>query len=381
MSELTTLTKLVVHEQAASVTPALKPINFTRGVPATESFPIEDVMDAAVAALKQHGTTMLQYGPATGFTPFREWLAEWQGVEVDQVLTGNGSLQLIDFLCLRLLRPGDTVFTESPTYDRTLTLLRRRQAKIVGIPLEADGPDIAALEARLKAGAPKFFYLSPDFQNPSGVTCSGEKRRHIVELAEQYDFLLLEDAPYRPLRYRGQDEPTLFQLAPQHTVHMSSLSKLVGPGPRLGFLVANAELVIQLAKVAEDTYISPNFLAHGIAYEWCRRGLLGPQIERLKALYAPRLDACLAALDQHMPDTQATRPDGGFFLSVTLPEGVETRAVRAAAAKHQLNLADGLAFFPNGGGERFLRLPYCGLTPEEIEEGIKRLSETVKELS
>ena len=160
---------------------------------------------------------------------------------------------------------------------------------------------------------------------------------------------------------------------------MSSFSKLIGPGPRLGFMLGDSALLTKVAKVAEDTYISPNYLAHGIAYEWCRRGRLAPQIEKLKALYAPRLNACLAALEKYMPDAVATKPDGGFFLSVTLPAGVSTAAVRATATKRSLNLADGMAFFPEGGGERFLRLPYCALAPREIEDGIKRLADSVAE--
>ena len=359
----------------------LKPIQFTRGVPATESFPIEDIIHSAIAVLEQHGAAILQYGPSTGFAPFRDWLAQWQGVETDQVLTGNGSLQLVEFLCLSQLQPGDVVFTESPSYDRTLTLLRRHNARVAGIPLEADGPDLDVLETELRKRRPKFFYIIPDFQNPSGATCSGEKRRRIVELADQYDFLLLEDAPYRLLRYRGREEPTLFQLAPHRTVNMSSFSKLIGPGLRVGYMLGDPGLLAKMAKVAEDTYISPSYLAHGIAYEWCRRGLLPAQIEKLKALYAPRLDACLAALETHLPEAQATRPEGGFFVSITLPEGVQTTAVRAAALQsHNLQLADGLAFFPDGGGEHFLRLPFCALAPEEIKEGIHRLADTVQEL-
>jgi 2-aminoadipate transaminase len=357
-----------------------KPINFTRGVPAIESFPVDEVIDAAQAVLKEHGRTVLQYGPSSGFGPMRDWLAQWQGVEPAQMLTGNGSLQLVEFLCFAILKPGTVVFTEAPTYDRAITLLRRHGAEIVGIPLEADGPDIEALEAALKKHRPLFFYTIPDFQNPAGATCSGAKRRAVVELAEKHGFLILEDAPYRPLRYRGQEEPTLFKMAPHRTLHMSSFSKLIGPGPRVGFMMGAAETIAKVAKVAEDTYISPGYLAHGIAYEWCRRGLLGPQIERLKALYAPRLDACLAALGKYMPEARATRPDGGFFLSLILPEGVQTPAVRAAAAKRQLNLADGLAFFPNGGGERFLRLPYCALTPDEIDDGVRRLADAVAEV-
>lgn len=358
----------------------LEPINFTRGVPAVESFPIDEMIDATQAAMRAHGPAMMQYGPSAGFGPMRDWIASWQGVESRQVLTGNGSLELVEFLCRELLKPGDTIFCESPTYDRSILAFRRHGARIVSIPLESDGPDIAALEAALAAQTPKFFYVIADFQNPAGATCSGAKRRRIAELAGRHGFIVLEDAPYRLLRYRGQDEPTLFSLAPDRTLHMSSFTKLIAPGVRLGFLLGAPDVVARIAKVAEDTYISPGYFAHGVTYEWCRRGLLLPQIERLKALYAPRLKACLDAIDKYMPDAQATRPDGGFFISLTLPEGVSTTDVRKAAAARNLNLADGLAFFPNGGGERFLRLPYCALTPAQIEDGVRRLAETVKEV-
>jgi len=353
-------------------------INFTRGVPANESFPIDDLIDAARAALKTNGPAMLQYGPSAGFQPLREWLADWQGVHVDCVLIGNGSLQLIDFLCLHLLKDGDVVFTEAPTYDRTITLLRRHHAKVVGIALEADGPNIEALERALVRHAPKFFYIIPDFQNPAGATCSGAKRRQIADLASRHGFLLVEDAPYRLLRYRGSEEPTLHELAPDRTVHMSSFTKLIAPGVRTGFMIGEKALVKALARVAEDTYISPGYVAQGITLEWCRRGLLLAQIERLKKLYAPRLEACLASLDAYMPDALTTRPEGGFFISLTLPDGVLTTVVRAQASARRLNLADGLAFFPEGGGERFLRLPFCALSPTEIDDGVRRLAESVQ---
>jgi len=278
-----------------------------------------------------------------------------------------------------MIKPGDLVFTESPSYDRTLGLLRRHGARVVGIEMEPDGPNIDALESALKKSVPKFFYLIPDFQNPAGATCSGPKRRQIVELANQYDLLLVEDAPYRMLRYRGTEEPTLYELAPERTLHMSSFTKLIAPGVRCGFMLGDPSILGKLAKVAEDTYISPGYVAQAITWEWCRRGLLPPQIERLKKLYAPRLDACLAGIASYMPDAKATKPDGGFFISLTLPEGVSTTAVRAQANSKGLNLADGLAFFPEGGGERFIRLPFCALSPKEIDDGVKRLSEAVKE--
>jgi 2-aminoadipate transaminase len=296
------------------------------------------------------------------------------------VLIANGSLQVIEFACLALLEPGALVLTEAPTYDRAITLFRRHGMRVGGVPLEADGPDLGALERRLADERPGLFYVIPDFQNPSGVTCSAEKRRRLAALAERHGFLLLEDAPYRLLRYRGSDEPTLLGLAPARTLHMSSFTKLLAPGVRMGFVVGEAPLIARLGKTAEDTYISPGYLAEAITYEWCRRGGLEPQLVRLKALYAPRLEACLAAVDRHLPQATTTRPDGGFFLSVTLPEGVTTRAVRARAQHYRLNLADGEAFFPDGGGDRFLRLPYCALTPAEIDEGVRRLARAVDDV-
>jgi 2-aminoadipate transaminase len=355
-------------------------INFTRGVPANESFPTEELAAASQRALQKQANAMLQYGPAAGLASFREWIAQWQKVPAERVLTGNGSLEIVEFLCIALLKRGDLVFTESPSYDRAITLFRRNGAEIEGVPLEADGPNIEALEQMLTRRVPKLFYVIPDFQNPSGATCSAAKRKRIVELAEKYDFTVLEDAPYRMLRYRGQDEATLYSLAPHRVLHMSSFTKLIAPGVRSGFMLGEPQVLAKIGKVAEDTYISPGYFAHGVTAEWCAEGKLIPQIEKLKKLYAPRLDATLAALDKHIPDAVATRPDGGFFLSVTLPAGTSTTALRAAATKQNLNLADGLAFFPNGGGERFLRLPFCALLPAQIDEGMRRLAIALNEV-
>lgn len=352
-------------------------INFTRGVPANESFPIEEVVESITSVLRAQGAAVLQYGPASGFGPLRDWLGQWLGVKPEQVLTGNGSLQLIEFLCLHTVKPGTVVFCEAPSYDRAITMLRRYGAEVVGIPLEADGPDMAALERALATHKPAFMYVIPDFQNPAGATCSAAKRKRLVELAAKHGFLLVEDAPYRLLRYRGVDEPTLYSLDPSRVVYMGSFTKLLGPGVRTGYMIGEAGLIAKLAKIAEDTYISPGYVGQATTYEWCRRGLLGPQIERLKTLYGPRLDACLGAIDRYMPDATATRPDGGFFISLTLPAGVSNAAVRAAAAERGLNLADGQAFFPNGGGERFLRLPFCALTPAQIDDGVQRLAAAV----
>ena len=255
---------------------AVETINFTRGVPAIESYP-----DRRSGAVRGHCARRPAATPccSTALPPacraLRNWLAEWQGVKPEQVLAGNGSLELIEFLCTALLKPGDVVFTEAPSYDRAITLFRRHGLTVVGVPLEADGPNIEALEKLLAQHTPKLFYVIPDFQNPSGATCSAEKRKRIAELAGQHDVLLLEDAPYRLLRYRGTQEPTLYSMAPQRTLHMTSFTKLIAPGVRLGFMMGDAAILAKIAKVAEDTYIAPGGFAHGVTLEWLKAGKLG----------------------------------------------------------------------------------------------------------
>jgi len=356
-------------------------INFMRGVPADESLPIEAMKIAAQAALEKHGQAVLQYGKSFGFGPLREWLANYMGTATDEVMTVNSTLQIIEFLCYHFLKPGDVVFTERPTYDRTVTLLRRHQATVVDVPLESDGLNIEALEAALAKHTPKFFYMIPDFQNPAGATCSLEKRKKILELAEKHDFWVIEDGPYRPLRFQGEDIPSMFSLNPNRTMHMFAYTKLISPGVRTSGLFAKANELVKIAKIAEDTYICPTMFSQGTVYEFCNSGQLNSQIETIKALYAPRLQACRDALTEHLPDADMTRPEGGFFLSIYLPEGVTTAAVRERAKAYNLNIADGQAFFPNGGGENFIRLPYCALTPTEINEGVARLAAAVKDVA
>jgi 2-aminoadipate transaminase len=237
---------------------------------------------------------------------------------------------------------------------------------------------MGALETALEAHKPRFFYTIPDFQNPSGVTMSLAKRRRLVELATQNDFWLVEDAPYRPLRYRGEQLPALIELAPERTLHMSSFTKQISPGVRVGYMVGDQDMLAKVARVAEDTYITPALLGQAIVYEFLRRGWLEEQLDDLKALYAPRLDAISTALRDHLPEAEWTEPDGGFFLSINLQEGVTCADLRAAAAQQGLTLSDGQGFFADPSrGERFVRLPYCALSEDELHEGVRRLARAV----
>lgn len=361
----------------------LSVISFTRGVPPAESFPKAKLAECATAVLMTYGDEVLQYAPARGFRPLRAHIAAEAGAHEDQVILGQGSLQLLDLLARMLIRPGNVAYTEEPSYDRAITILRRAGARVVGIPLQDDGPDVEALEERLRSGErPVLFYLVPDFQNPSGSVMAAAKRQRVAELAREYSFWVVEDLPYRRLRYRGTDLPTLRDFAPERVVQMSSYSKLISPGLRVGYAVLPPDLAEPLAKMAEDTYINASYLNQAMVYEFIRRGWLEPHLEYLKALYRPRLEAMLGALEEHFGN-RATwhRPDGGFFVGLHLNGSVQADDLLRRAQEAGLRLTDGRGFFANGGGDGFVRLPFCALTPEEIWEGIQRLAMVAQEAS
>jgi DNA-binding transcriptional MocR family regulator len=356
-----------------------KTIAFTRGVPPAEAFPVDEVAECAAAALRADPTILLQYGKSAGYLPLRQWLAERNGLDVEQVFISNGSLQLMEFISSAFLAPGAVAFVESPSYDRAITTFRRHQARVVGIPLEADGVSLGALEEALATHRPKLMYVIGDFQNPAGVTTAAAKRRRILELAEEHDFLVVEDVPYRPLRYYGQEEPSFLSLRPERVLQLSSFSKLLSPGMRTGYLLGPQAVVGKVAKIAEDTYITPVLPTQGTINEYCRRGLLEPNIARLRDLYRPKLDAAVKALGAYLPGADYARPEGGYFVGVTLPAGIKTPALMAKAAEAGLVLTDGDGFFAEAPERAFVRIPFCSVSVAEIEEGVARLAKVVNE--
>ena len=354
-------------------------IDLTRGVPPPDVFPTEDLVACGEAALQRDPAVLLQYSQG-GYMPLREWIAGQHDLGVERVLTGNSSLEVFSYIADVLVAAGDGAFVESPSYDRSITLLRRAGSDVVGIPLEDDGVDLEVLEAELEKGAPALMYVVTDFQNPMGVTTSLEKRERLAALARARDFWLVEDAPYRRLRYRGEDVPSLWSLAPDRVLHMSSFSKILAPGLRLGYVVGPEDVVARLSAWAVDSHIGPVLPTQGMVYEYCRRGLLDANIERLKAVYRPRLDATVGALRREIPEANWTEPEGGFFVSGFLPAGIEIGELRARATDEGLKLSDGRGFFPDpADGERFLRIPFCSLTEAEIEEGVSRLARLIRD--
>ena len=355
-------------------------IIFTRGVPPPEAFPSEALGACLDTAVRENPDVVLQYGQQPGYAPLREELAGEYGVSPQEILIGNGSLQLQDLVSSYLVRPGAAVYTEQPSYDRAIKTFRRRGARAVGIPLEEDGISVDRLEAALGREVPAFLYLVPDFQNPAGATLSLEKRRRIVELADRYGFWVIEDIPYRKLRYEGDDVPLLREIDPSHVITMSSFSKLLSPGMRVGFMISPEDLTREVTALGEETYLSPVLPTQAAVAEYLRRKLLKPNVERLKNLYTPRCKAMAGAVRRELPGAQAFIPSGGFFVSVMLPEDANTQNLVGRAEDTGLVLTPGAAFFadPVEGGEagsdRFVRLPFCAVTPEQIEEGVRRLA-------
>jgi 2-aminoadipate transaminase len=355
-------------------------IFFTRGVPPPEAFPTDELGACFEAAIRDDAAVVLQYGQQQGYAPLRRELAKEYGVSEDEVLIGNGSLHLQDLVSAHLVSSGMAVFTEQPSYDRAITTFRRRGARAIGIPLEEDGISTDRLEAALRREVPAFAYLVPDFQNPAGATLSLEKRRRVVELATTYNFLVIEDVPYRKLRYRGEDLPLLRDIDPSRVITMSSFSKLLSPGIRVGFMIAPSDLIGTLTRLGEDTYLSPVLPTQAAVAEFLRRGWLQPNVERLKELYRPRWQAMAGAVRRELPAAQVFIPDGGYFVSVMLSEDADAEDLVGRAAERGLVLTPGAAFFadPDDGkntqGDRFVRLPFCAVTPEQIEEGVRRLA-------
>lgn len=356
-------------------------ISFARGAPSLDIVDIEGLREAADRAFRSDPAGMAAYGTAVGYPPLRTWIAEQHGVSPDRVLVTNGSLQADAFLFDALVRPGDAVIVERPTYDRTLQALRARGADVRMVELEHDGIDVTALERVLVAEtSPRLAHIIPNFQNPSGSTLSSDKRERLVMLARAHGFTIFEDDPYRALRFDGEPLPTLLSLDGQDVAYASSFSKTVCPGIRVGYLVGPEDLIGRIAKLATSTYISPSMVSEAIVFEFCRTGALERSIETVKTALRERAQTLCDALRELLPDARFTPPQGGYFLWVDLPRGTDVAALREAAARRGVQFVKGQDFVLEGALSS-LRLAYSGVTPAEIEEGVRRLAEAYGEIA
>jgi 2-aminoadipate transaminase len=364
-------------------------ISFAGGLPAPEVFPVPEFQAASQSILAQHGPQALQYSTTEGYRPLREMIARHTaryGIHVDaeNILITSGSQQALDLIGKVFINPGDRLLVEKPTYVGALQAWNAYQAEYITIALDDQGMRTDGLEAALRAG-PKFIYVLPNFHNPAGVTLALERRQHLVALADRYGVPLIEDDPYGQLRYEGEHLPPLVVLDGQlqgregmvysgNVLYLSTFSKTLAPGLRLGWVVAPAEVIKRLVQAKQGADLHTSTLVQMIAFEVAREGFLDRHVRFIRSVYRERRDAMIAALQKHFPATvQWTTPQGGLFLWVTLPEPMDAAAILQAAIAENVAFVPGSSFFADGSGGNTLRLNFSNANPSRINEGIERL--------
>jgi len=357
-------------------------ISFARGAPSADILPRDAVREAAAVALENDWQKALSYGVGIGHPGLCEWIADRHGLPSPaHVMVTNGSLEAGAMLFEHTMEPGDRVIVEQPSYDRTLLLIGRLGVDVVGVPLEDDGIDVEALERELATAPVKFVHLIPNFHNPAGCTLSEGKRRRLVELAREHDFWLFEDDPYREVCFGDECPPTMLSMAgvdgDVKIVHASSFSKTVSPGVRVGYLAGPVDVIQDLAKRANETYISPNMLAESIVLELCRSGGLDANIEVVCAALHERCSTLVEALRERIPEAEFVVPAGGYFLWLDLPDDVDTTDLAAAAKEEGVTFIAGTDFMLEGGASS-LRLSFASVPAEQIPEGVARIAKALE---
>jgi DNA-binding transcriptional MocR family regulator len=354
-------------------------ISFARGAPSADILPAEAVRAAAARALETDWQRALSYGTGIGHPELCEWIgAELHRVEADRVMVTNGSMEAAALLFRYMVEPGDRVIVEQPSYDRTLLLLGRTGAELVGVPLEADGIDVDAVERALADGPVSLIHVIPNFHNPAGCTLSAAKRERLLALAAEHGFRIFEDDPYRLINFGGELPPTMLSGdGADRVIHASSFSKTVSPGVRVGYLAGPAEEIATLAKRGSEHYISPNMLAESVVLELCRSGALAENIAFVNEALAERRDALVEALGEQIPEAEFVVPGGGYFLWLDLAGDVDTTSVLRAAKDEGVAFIAGPDFMLTGG-ESSLRLSFASVPAERVAEGVARLARALE---
>ena len=340
--------------------------SFAGGYPDAATFPTEDIRRISAEVLEKYGAKALQYGATQGVPELRAVVAERCGVAVENVQITTSSQQGIDVCTRVLVNPGDIVLTTAPTYLGALQSFKSYRA------------DIRTLEDYGWEKPVKFCYVIPDFQNPSGETMTLEERKKLVALAREHDFLIVEDSPYRELRYSGEPVPTIYSLAPERTLFLGSFSKVFAPGFRLGWILGAPELLDQIYVCKQSLDLCPPVFDQYIAAEFMGSGALDANLQKSIALYRAKRDKMLGLLEQYMPEGVSwTRPEGGLFLFVTLPEGFDTVALYDRALSAGVAYVAGSFFYPDGSHRNTMRVNFSFLDASRMEAGVKLLAEVI----
>ena len=368
-------------------------ISLAGGLPDPTVFPLSRVLESQERVLREEGASALNYGPNAGFTRLREWIAERmkekEGVEVgvENVLVTSGGIEALNLVAMALLDPGDTVLVEAPTYLAALHVFRSQEAPIASVATDADGLVPEALLEKLKelekSGVrPRFLYVIPSFQNPSGATWSLERRRRVVEICERASLPIIEDHAYAELCYEGERAPALKSLDPSNVVFLHTFSKIFAPGARLGWAAADSDLIEKLGLAKLGTDQCANTLTQRLVHDYGRHGYIEDQVKSSIDLYRRKRDRMEEAMRRHFPEgTTWVHPRGGFFVWVALPEGLDTeKLLPLAIEREKTAFVAGPPFFADRSGGNFMRLAFSFVAEERIEEAITRLARAIRTL-
>ena len=366
-------------------------ISFAGGLPDPQAFPVDKIREIVNRLLDEKKGQILQYGTTEGVTELRKAIADRmikKGMDITykNVLITAGSQQALDLIAKTFLDPGDMIVVGAPTYLGGTNAFRSYNAEMEGIPLDEDGMDPDLLAAKLHllqmhGKHPEILYLIPSFQNPAGVTITEERRREILEVAREYDMIVIEDSPYSELRYSGESVPPMKSMDTDgRVIYLGTFSKILAPGFRVAWCIAEHDLLNKLTIVKQAADLCTNTLGQYIAAEYVTGGYLDEHVEKIKTIYVAKRDTMLAAMDKYFPEeAKWTKPDGGMFIWVTLPDYVDTKEMFPRAIENNVAYVNGAAFFADHSGRNTMRLNFTYATHEQIDLGIKRLADTIKQ--
>ena len=359
--------------------------SFAGGYPSADTFPLESIRQTITEVIEKYGAKAFQYGATQGVPELREAVAKRYDVPVERVQITSSSQQGIDVCTRVLVNPGDVILTSSPSYLGALQSFRSYRADIRGVAHKEDLTEFKAsyesvISQVLGEGKKiKFLYMIPDFQNPSGESLTLEERQMLVELAEKHDFLIVEDSPYRELRYEGEHIPTMYSLSPDRVIHLGSFSKIFAPGFRLGWAIAHPEILDKIYVCKQSLDLCPPIMDQYVAAEFLASGRLDENLVKSVALYKGKRDLLLSLLQEHMPQgVKWTHPEGGLFLFLTMPEGFEAVKFYDRALDAGVAYVAGEFFHPDGSGKNTMRLNFSFMTEDKIRAGIKLLADLLK---
>ncbi len=389
-AQRTKTAKSSIIRELLKITQRPEVISFAGGLPAPEVFPVERFQEACQRVLHTQAAAALQYGPTEGYRPLREYIVAHMArygilASVDNVLITSGSQQALDLIAKLLINRGDRILVECPTYLGALQAFDLMGAEYVTVSTDDHGLQTCNMEQALRSG-PKFMYILPNFQNPSGVTLSRSRREQLVMLSDKYGIPIIEDDPYGQLRYEGEHITPLVVLDRTNltrdkdyklgnVIYLSTFSKVLAPGLRVAWIVAPPDVIAKLVQIKQSTDLHTSMFTQMVIYEAAREGFIDEHVKIIRATYKERRDAMLQALNDYFPpEVSWTKPHGGLFLWVTMPPGVDSSKLLDSALRQNVAFVPGDPFYPNGDEGSHMRLNFSNANPEMIREGIRRLS-------